>query len=83
LAAWLWVFTHQEVTVYAIRDNRSSDAVIDTLCVGEKFQEILTSDCYVAYDDRRLKEWLKQKCVGHLLRELKEMVEELCTLPAR
>lgn len=34
LAAWLWVFTHQEVTVYAIRDNRSSDVVVDTLCGG-------------------------------------------------
>jgi hypothetical protein len=29
----------------------------------------------VAYDDRKLKEWLKQKCVGHLLRELKDMQE--------
>jgi transposase len=73
LAAWLWVFTHQEVTVYAIRDNRSSDVVVDIL--GEEFQGILTTDCYLAYDDRRLKEWLKQKCVGHLLRELKEMKE--------
>jgi transposase len=73
LAAWLWVFTNQEVTVYAIRDNRSSDVVIDIL--GEKFQGILTSDCYLAYDDRKLKEWLKQKCVGHLLKDLKEMKE--------
>lgn len=73
LAAWLWVFTHQEVTVYTIRDNRSSDAVVDIL--GEQFQGILTSDCYVAYDDRKLKEWLKQKCVAHLLNELKEMQE--------
>jgi transposase len=73
LAAWLWVFTHREVTVYAIRDNRSSDVVIDVL--GEKFQGILTSDCYLAYDDRKLKEWLKQKCVGHLLKDLQEMKE--------
>lgn len=43
LAAWLWVFTHQEVTVYAIRDNRSSEVVIDIL--GEEFQGILTTDC--------------------------------------
>ncbi len=73
LAAWLWVFTHQEVTVYAICDHRSSDAVVDIL--GEQFQGILTSDCYLAYDARKLKEWLKQKCVGHLLRELKDMQE--------
>jgi transposase len=73
LAAWLWVFTHREVTVYAIRDNRSSEVVIDIL--GEHFQGILTTDCYLAYDDRKLKEWLKQKCVGHLLKDLKEMKE--------
>jgi transposase len=73
LAAWLWVFTHREVTVYAIRDNRSSDVVIDIL--GEQFPGILTTDCYLAYDDRKLKQWLKQKCVGHLLKDLKEMKE--------
>jgi hypothetical protein len=73
LAAWLWVFTNQEVSVYAIRDNRSSDVVVDVL--GEKFQGVLASDCYLAYDEKRLTNWLKQKCVGHLLRELKEMQE--------
>jgi len=73
LAAWLWVFTHREVTVYAIRDNRSSEVVIDIL--GEQFPGILTTDCYLAYDDRKLKEWLKQKCIGHLLKDLKEMKE--------
>jgi len=74
LAAWLWVFTNQEVTVYAIRDNRSSDVVVDIL--GEEFQGILASDCYLAYDEKRLITWLKQKCVSHLLRELKEMRED-------
>lgn len=73
LAAWLWVFTNYEATVYAIRDNRSSDVVIDIL--GEEFKGILASDCYLAYDERRMQEWLKQKCVAHLLRELKEMKE--------
>ncbi|HUG33139.1 MAG TPA: transposase, partial [Anaerolineales bacterium] len=28
LSAWLWVFTHPEVTVYTIRANRSSDVVL-------------------------------------------------------
>jgi transposase len=71
LSAWLWVFTNQEVSVYAIRDNRSSDVVIDIL--GQEFQGILASDCFLAYDEKRLADWLKQKCVGHLLRELSEM----------
>lgn len=73
LSAWLWVFTNQEVTVYAIRDNRSSDVVIEIL--GQEFRGTLASDCFLAYDDRRLKDWLKQKCLSHLLKDLKEMEE--------
>ena len=73
LAAWLWVFTNSEASVYAIRDNRSSDVLVDIL--GGEFHGILASDGFVAYDQQRLKTWLKQKCVGHLLRELKEMQE--------
>ena len=73
LSAWLWVFTNQEVTVYAIRDNRSSDVVIEIL--GQEFRGTLASDCFLAYDDRRLKAWLKQKCLSHLLKDLKEMKE--------
>ena len=73
LSAWLWVFANQEVTVYAIRDNRSSDVVVEIL--GEKFKGILISDCFVAYDDKRLADWLKQKCLSHLLKDLKGMEE--------
>ena len=73
LSAWLWVFTNQEATVYAIRDNRSSDVVVEIL--GQKFQGVLASDCFLAYDDKRLKDWLKQKCLSHLLKDLKEMEE--------
>jgi transposase len=73
LSAWLWVFTNQEVSVYAIRDNRSSDVVIDVL--GQEFKGILVSDCFLAYDEKRLADWLKQKCVGHLLRDLHDMQE--------
>jgi transposase len=71
LPAWLWVFTNREVTVYAIRDNRSSDVVLEIL--GQEFRGVLTSDGFVAYDDRRLKAWLKQKCLAHLLKDLREM----------
>jgi transposase len=73
LSAWLWVFTNQEATVYAIRDNRSSDVVVEIL--GEEFKGILASDCFVAYDDKRLTDWLKQKCFSHLLKDLKGMEE--------
>jgi len=73
MSAWLWVFTNREATVYAIRDNRSSDVVVEIL--GQEFKGILASDCFLAYDDRRLKDWLKQKCLAHLLTDLKEMKE--------
>jgi hypothetical protein len=73
LSAWLWVFTHRDLTVYTIRANRSSDVVLDIL--GERFSGILTSDGFLAYDDRRLRDWLKQKCLSHLLKDLKEMNE--------
>ncbi|HUE99183.1 MAG TPA: IS66 family transposase [Anaerolineales bacterium] len=73
LSAWLWVFTHPEVTVYTIRANRSSDVVLDML--GTHFSGVLTSDGHLAYDDRRLSDWLKQQCLSHLLRDLKEMNE--------
>jgi transposase len=73
LAAWLWVFTNSEATVYTIRANRSSDVVVDVL--GQEFKGILASDCFLAYDDKRLKTWLKQKCLRHLLKDLKEMQE--------
>jgi transposase len=73
LSAWLWVFTNREVSVYAIRDNRSSDVVVDIL--GREFKGILSSDCYLAYDEQRFRTWLKQKCVSHLLNDLKEMQE--------
>jgi transposase len=73
LSAWLWVFTHHDLTVYTIRANRSSDVVLDIL--GNHFPGILTSDGFLAYDDRRLRDWLKQKCLSHLLKDLKEMNE--------
>jgi transposase len=73
LSAWLWVFAHHDLTVYAIRANRSSDVVLDIL--GTHFSGILTSDGFLAYDDRRLSDWLKQKCLSHLLKDLKEMNE--------
>ena len=73
LSAWLWVFANKEATVYAIRDNRSSDVVVEIL--GKEFKGILASDCFLAYDDKRLADWLKQKCLSHLLKDLNEMEE--------
>ena len=73
LSAWLWVFAHRDLTVYTIRANRSSDVILDIL--GTHFAGVLTSDGLLSYDDRRLSDWLKQKCLSHLLKDLKEMNE--------
>jgi hypothetical protein len=73
LSAWLWVFTHRDLTLYTIRANRSSDVILDIL--GAHFAGVLTSDGLLSYDDRRLSDWLKQKCLSHLLKDLKEMNE--------
>jgi len=73
LSAWLWVFTNQQVTVYTIETNRSHTVIVDIL--GQQFAGVLVSDCFLAYDHQALADWLKQKCVGHLLRNLKELTE--------
>ncbi len=71
LAAWLWVFTNRETTVYTIRRSRGHEVVVDIL--GVEFAGILNTDCFLAYDAKALADWLKQKCVGHLLRNLREI----------
>lgn len=71
LSAWLWVFTNQEITVYTIHKSRGHEVVIDIL--GREFKGVLVSDCFLAYDAQALAEWLKQKCVAHLLRNLSEL----------
>jgi len=71
LSAWLWVFTSEDVTVYTIRPSRGHEVVLDIL--GSEFKGVLASDCFLAYDAKALSRWLKQKCVGHLLRNLSEI----------
>jgi transposase len=73
LSAWLWVFTNRDLTVYTIAHGRGHDVVVKIL--GAEFAGILVSDCFTAYDHQALADWLKQKCVGHLLKDLSELNE--------
>ena len=73
LSAWLWVFTNQQITVYTIETGRGHEVVINVL--GKEFKGILVSDCFLAYDHRNLAKWLKQKCLSHLLKDLKTLKE--------
>jgi transposase len=71
LSAWLWVFTNQDLTVYTIETGRGHEVVVQIL--GETFAGVLVSDCFTAYDHQALRDWLKQKCLAHLLRDLSEL----------
>ena len=73
LSAWLWVFANQKLTVYTIKTSRAHEVVLDIL--GKEFKGILVTDCFRAYDHHALKDWLKQKCLSHLLKDLKELTE--------
>ena len=57
--------------MYTIRRSRGHEVVLDIL--GTEFAGILNTDCFLAYDANALADWLKQKCVGHLLRNLSEI----------
>jgi transposase len=73
LAAWLWVFTNTRLTVYEIATSRGHEVVLNIL--GREFRGILVADSFRAYDAAALAEWLQQKCVAHLLRNLAELLE--------
>lgn len=74
LSAWLWVFTSQRITVYTIQERRSHEVVVEVL--GRRFLGVLVSDCFLAYDHQALSDWLKQKCLAHLLRDLSKLERE-------
>ena len=74
LSAWLWVFANRQITVYTIAARRGHEVIIDIL--GRQFRGVLMADCFKAYDAAALAEWLQQKCVAHLLRNLRELEEQ-------
>lgn len=68
--AWLWVFTTQKCTVFTIRRGRGRDVPLDVL--GEDFDGRVVSDLLAAYRNLPYK---TAKCVGHLVRDLADLVE--------
>ena len=69
---WLWVFTNKDAALYQIDKSRGSKVVSDIL--GEKYQGVLISDFYSAYN--QLQALGKQRCLGHLLAEIKKIQEK-------
>ena len=47
-SAWLWVFADEHATLYRIRKSRGHEVVVEVL--GEDYQGVLVSDCFLAYD---------------------------------
>jgi transposase len=68
LSAWLWVFSSQDVTIYAIRPSRGHDVPEDIL--GPDFDGYLVVDGLKSYD---VLEVVKGRCNGHLLRRCKDL----------
>lgn len=68
--AWLWVFTNEQVSLYAI-DAHRDHAVVERM-LGQDFDGVLITDCFLAYDPLT---YDKSKCVGHLLRRCATLIE--------
>lgn len=68
----LWEFINKEVALYRIEKSRGSEIVKDTL--GERYNGFLISDFYSSYNS--IEAVGKQKCLYHLLDEVKKIEEE-------
>lgn len=68
---WLWNFSNRDVSVSRIDPSRSKDVVREVL--GLKLSDVLVSDFYGAYHEI---EAVKQKCLVHVKRNLREAMEK-------
>jgi transposase len=71
LNAWLWVFSSQQVTVYAIRPSRGHEVAEEVL--GEDFAGVLIVDGWAAYDVLGCQ---KGRCNAHILRRCRDLIEQ-------
>jgi hypothetical protein len=67
---WLWAFTDPTFTLYHVDQSRGGKVPLKLL--GKSFDGTLTSDFYSAYDKLPGK---KQRCLTHLMREVRELDE--------
>jgi hypothetical protein len=68
---WLWNFSNREVSVNRIDPSRGKDVVREVL--GLRLSGVLVSDFYGAYHEI---EAVKQKCLVHVKRNLREAMEK-------
>src|SRR5437762_62416 len=69
--AWTWVFTQPLLTLFVTDQSRGGKVIRDIL--GEAFGGKVVCDFYGAYDGLDCE---KQRCLTHLLREIKEQGEK-------
>ena len=69
---WLWVFTNPFITFFDIDESRGSQVVIDHL--GAFYHGVLITDFWNAYRNK-VGAFAKQKCLVHLLRDIKELLD--------
>ena len=67
---WLWAMVNERLAYYQI--SRSRGSKIARALLGENFKGVLISDFYAAYNKIGLKQ---QKCLVHLLREMRQLKE--------
>jgi transposase len=72
LNAWLWVFSNQEATVYAIRQSRGHE--VPEAILGPDFDGWLIVDGLASYT---VLEYAKGQCNGHLLRRAKNLRDQV------
>jgi transposase len=65
--AWLWCFTSASIVYFVLTPSRASPVIRKVL--GTYFRGILVADFFGAYN--RIRALAKQRCIVHLLRELK------------
>lgn len=68
--AWMWVVTNDDVTVYEIAESRGGKVALELL--GPNYSGVVGCDCFSAYGPLPFRQ---QKCLVHLLRELKKAAE--------
>ena len=68
---WLWCFCNSQAVYYDVDEHRSSEVVRKIL--GERIDGVLITDFYSSYNKIEAK---KQRCLVHLLRDIKNYLEE-------
>lgn len=69
---WAWCFSNPRLALFLIAESRSAEVLKQAL--GETLAGVLVSDFYAAYNGIESR---KQRCLVHLLRDLRELRDQL------